>query len=52
MKIDLELLEYLDKRFSTLETKIDDLYKFRWQIVGGSAVLSVIVGIFMKAYLG
>ena len=56
-----KLIEYIkadtDRRFdemqvqvTRLEEKIDLLFKFKWQIIGGSAVLSIIVSIAMKTF--
>lgn len=35
--------EKLDKRFDSLEMKVDQLREWRWRIVGGAAVVSAIV---------
>ncbi len=32
-----------DKRFDDLEKKIDNLVKFKWQIIGGSGLASVLL---------
>ena len=37
------LIPYLDKRLDHLEAKVDQLIKFKWQVVGGAAVISAIV---------
>jgi len=40
-----DLAPYLDKRLDRLEEKVDKLLAFKWQIIGGSAVISAIVGL-------
>ena len=35
----------LCKKVETIESKIDGLYKFRWQAAGGLAVIVIIVGV-------
>lgn len=38
-------LESIDKRLGTIEGKVDTMIEFKWQIIGGSVVLSLILGI-------
>jgi hypothetical protein len=40
-----DLHQYLDKRLDRLEQKVDELLKFKWQIIGGSAVVATIVSL-------
>ena len=46
-----ELVEYFiertDQRFDELERKVDKLLTFKWQIIGGSIVLSGFVSLTM-----
>lgn len=34
-----------NRRFDTLEDKVDSLLKYKWQLMGGTALFSAIVGI-------
>ena len=43
-----DLLEYLVERVEKIDDKVDKLLQFKWQIIGGSAVLSVIVTIALQ----
>lgn len=48
-------IETLDSRLESVETKLDDLLSFKWQILGGTAAFSLVVGIviqFLVAKLG
>lgn len=36
-------IKHTDQRLARLETKIDKLLAFKWQIVGGAALLSILV---------
>lgn len=38
-----EKFDKVEQRFDRLEGKIDTLLMFKWQIIGGSAVLSIVV---------
>ena len=57
-----DLIQYLEKRIDKLETKLDshankvqdkldDLYKFRWQIVGMSGLASVVLTILVQVVI-
>ena len=46
--MDEQLFEMIMDKFKTLETKVDDVIKFKWQIMGGTAVVSIIVGIIFQ----
>lgn len=43
--MDDQLFQMIMDRFGKLDNKVDDLLKFKWQIMGGTAVVSTIVGI-------
>lgn len=47
--MDKELIDYFiertDLRFDKVDKKLEKLVAFRWQIIGGSTVLSIIFGI-------
>lgn len=49
---DKELLKYYidqtNQRLDRLDTKVDELLSFKWQIVGGSVVLSVIINFLIE----
>ncbi len=38
-----EVIHYFDKRLDKLETKVDTLLKFKWQIIGGSVVITLAI---------
>jgi hypothetical protein len=40
-----ERFDKLDDRLDTMDTKIDEIIKYKWQIVGGSLVVSALIGI-------
>jgi hypothetical protein len=40
-----QLLQYLIQRVEKMDDKIDTLLKFKYQIIGGSIVLSVIASL-------
>ena len=44
----MQRLDKMDNSIISLAAKIDDLYKWRWQIVGGSVLLSILFGVFVK----
>ena len=45
--MDRNLIEYFiqktDERFDKVEKKLDEVLKFKWQIVGGSVVMSFLI---------
>ncbi len=41
-------IEQTNARFDRIEEKIDRLLEFKWQIIGGSVILSAIVGLVMS----
>lgn len=41
-------IETLDKRLEGLESKMESMLKFKWQIMGGTAVASAIVGVLIQ----
>lgn len=38
-------LQWLKDDIDRIEGKVDSLLEFKWQILGGTAILSVIVGV-------
>ena len=38
-----KVIDIIDKRLDRLESKIDDLRQYKWQIMGGAGVLGVIL---------
>ncbi len=46
--MDDQLFQMIMEKFKSLETKVDDVIKFKWQIMGGTAVVSAIVGIMIQ----
>ena len=45
-----EMNSYLDKRLDRIEDKVDELLKFKWQIIGGSAVIAGIVSVLVQIF--
>ena len=55
---DQRLLEWLKEdvdrvniKVDILNAKIDDMLKFKWQIIGGSVVISAVLGIAIQLFL-
>jgi len=52
--MDKNLMDYFvertDERFDKLESKIDRLLEFKWQIIGGATALSAFVGIAIQLF--
>lgn len=55
----MEFLDYYtkstDERLDRIESKIDDILKFKWQVLGGSAILGIITSLLVTVsyiYLG
>ena len=46
----IELLEYLVKRVDSIDKKVEEVLKFKWQVMGGALVLNVIF-MFIFQYL-
>jgi hypothetical protein len=50
--MDKQLVDYFieqtNDRFKILEGKVDKLIAFKWQIIGGSVVISAMVGIVVQ----
>jgi hypothetical protein len=38
-------VEVTEKRFDSLENKLDAIIRFKWQIIGGSAAISIMITI-------
>ena len=45
---DDRLVEYLVERVEKIDEKVDKLLQFKWQIIGGSMMLSVIAAIVVQ----
>ena len=43
-----KLVEYLIARVEHIDQKVDKLLQFKWQIVGGSVVLSLVVTVLIQ----
>lgn len=54
MRTDKELIEYFiertDRKLDKIDTKLDKLFAFKWQIIGGSLFLSTVVTTFISLY--
>lgn len=37
-----------DDRFDRLEAKIDELLRFKWQVIGGSLIISTLVTVLIQ----
>jgi hypothetical protein len=44
-------IKRLDEQGKSMESKIDQLLLFKWQIIGGSAVVGVIVSVMFQLFL-
>lgn len=48
-------IDKVDKKVDTLSkevnTKLDEILAFKWQIVGGSVVISAVVGVVIQIFL-
>jgi hypothetical protein len=42
-------IKHTDQRLLRIENKVDQLLKFKWQIIGGAAVISFVVTICVQA---
>lgn len=55
-KRDQELIDYFiqetNKRFDKIEAKVDTILEFKWQIIGGSLVLSGICSVAIAFLFG
>lgn len=40
-----KLVDYLVERIEKIDEKVDELLKFKWQIIGGSVLLSMFLTI-------
>ncbi len=45
-------IEGLETRLSNMESKMDELLSFKWQIIGGSVLISGIIGIVVALIAG
>lgn len=48
--MDKELAKYLIQRIESIDVKVDELLKFKWQVVGGSVLLSAFLTILLQIY--
>jgi hypothetical protein len=50
-----KLIEYFiqqtDIRLERMESKVDKLLQFKWQIIGGSVAVSTVVGMAVQLFL-
>ena len=44
-------IEKVDRKVDLVDSKIDEILSFKWQIVGGSVVMSAIIGICIQIFL-
>jgi hypothetical protein len=52
LKQDLNKLEnHIDQRFSKVDEKIDALLKFKWQIMGSTSVVALVVGVVIQIFI-
>lgn len=42
MSTNEQLIEYMIKRIEDIDSKVDELLKFKWQVIGGSVLFSLI----------
>lgn len=40
-----------DERLQSIEKKVDELLAFKWQIIGGSAVVSALVTLVIEIFI-
>jgi hypothetical protein len=45
-------IDKVDTRVGRIEDKVDQLLAFKWQIIGGSVIMSLIVTFFIQLLLG
>jgi len=43
-----EDIDKVDAKVDILDAKLDELLKFKWQIIGGSMVASLIIGVLFQ----
>jgi len=47
----LKYIESIEARLASMESKMDSIIAFRWQIIGGSVVISLIIGVIFQIIL-
>ena len=51
LKDDLKRLDdKVEAKFNTVNEKLDTLLQFKWQIVGGSVVISLVVSVLIQVF--
>lgn len=54
--MDNDLFKYFmdqtNSRFDNIEKKLDKLLEFKWQIIGGAGLLSIIITILINLFAG
>lgn len=51
LKEDLQRLDdKVETKFNTVNEKLDTLLQFKWQIVGGSVVISLVVSVLIQVF--
>ena len=48
---DEKLIDYLIDRIEKIDEKVDRLLQFKWQIIGGSVVLSAIITVSIQIFM-
>lgn len=43
-----KLIDYLVERVENIDKKVDQLLQFKWQIIGGSVVISAVLAIIIQ----
>lgn len=46
-----DLLEYIVQRVEKIDQKVDSLLQFKWQIISGSVVLSVVATFLIQTFI-
>lgn len=48
---DDQKFDWLKNDMNRIESKVDSLIEFKWQIMGGTALLSLIIGLAIQVYV-
>lgn len=46
-----DLLEYIVQRVEKIDQKVDRLLQFKYQIIGGSAAISIVVTLMIQLFI-